>query len=158
MAADESLREPHPSSGLSARVDELIALFNRRALDLPEGLFDRRTQFVLNDAPFETLLGQSPSDPLILMLSRGPAGYRFSVKALQHAMPDVRIQRGEISGDGARASCRLWLSGTLRETGRPLETVVGITMTIAAGGHMESVAATLDDGDLALIREARLRT
>jgi hypothetical protein len=39
-----------------------------------------------------------------------------------------------------------------------METVVGITMTIAAGGHMESVAATLDDGDLALIREARLRT
>ena len=86
MAADTTL---------IARIDRLIELFNNRSLDLPDGLFDRRTQFLLNGAPFESLLGQSPADPLILMLARGPAGYRFSVKALQHAIPDARVQRGE---------------------------------------------------------------
>ena len=74
--------------------------FNARKLDLPDGFFDRRTQFVINGAPFETLLGQSPNDPLILMLARGPAGFRFTAKALQHAIPDAQIERGEIVTDG----------------------------------------------------------
>ena len=34
-----------------------LALFNARKLDLPDGFFDRKTQFVINGAPFETLLG-----------------------------------------------------------------------------------------------------
>ena len=33
-------------------------------------------------------LSTAPNDPLIMMLARGPAGYRFSAKALQHDMPD----------------------------------------------------------------------
>jgi hypothetical protein len=143
--------------GIEQKIDQLIGLFNRRGLDLPDGLFDRRTQFLLNGAPFETLLGRSPADPLILMLSRGPAGYRFSVKALQHAIPDAQVERGEITRDGACASCRLWLSGALRGTGKPLETLVTVTLTMAGAGHAETVAASLDEGDLALIREARLR-
>ena len=61
---------------LTADIDRVIAFFNARRLDLPDGFFDRRTQFVINGAPFETLLGQSPTDPLILMLARGPAGFR----------------------------------------------------------------------------------
>ena len=74
-------------------IDEIISLFNARKMDLPDGFFDRKTQFVLNGAPFETLLGQSPTDPLILMLTRGPAGFRFTTKALQHAIPDARVER-----------------------------------------------------------------
>jgi hypothetical protein len=153
MAPDEGLGP----GGLERKVDQLIALFNRRGLDLPDGLFDRRTQFLLNGAPFETLLGRPTADPLILMLSRGPAGYRFSVQALQHAIPDARIERGQITRDGARASCRLWLAGALRGTGRPLETLITVTLTMAGAGPAETVAASLDEGDLALIREARLR-
>ena len=45
------------SPPLNARLDELIALFNRRSLDLPDGLFDRRTQFLLNGKPFEAHAG-----------------------------------------------------------------------------------------------------
>ena len=70
MAADQ---------GLIARLDELIALFNRKSLDLPDGLFDRHTQFLLNGTPFESMLGRSAADPLVLMIARGPAGYRFAV-------------------------------------------------------------------------------
>ena len=64
------------SQALTGAIDQVIALFNARAMDLPDGFFDRRTQFVLNGAPFETLLGQPPTDPLVLLLARGPAGHR----------------------------------------------------------------------------------
>ena len=71
---------------LTAAIDQVIAFFNARKMDLPDNFFDRKTQFVINGAPFETLLGQaqSPDDPLILMLTRGPAGFRFTSKGLQH--------------------------------------------------------------------------
>src|SRR5687767_2998404 len=79
--------------GLTAAIDQVIAFFNARKMDLPDGFFDRKTQFLINGAPFETLLGQSPTDALILMLTRGPAGFRFTAKALQHAIPDARVDR-----------------------------------------------------------------
>src|SRR4029434_2641734 len=82
-----------------ARIDQLIALFNKKGMDLPAGLFDRRTQFLLNGSAYEILLGRSPTDPLILMLARGPSGYRFIVKALQHAVPDAVIERGDLAWD-----------------------------------------------------------
>ena len=44
-------------------IDRIIEYFNARRLDLPDGVFDRRTQFVINGSPFETLLGRSPDDP-----------------------------------------------------------------------------------------------
>jgi hypothetical protein len=106
------------------RIDQLIALFNKKGMDIPAGLFARSTQFMLNGTPYETLLGRSPTDPLILMLARGAAGYRFIVKAVQHAVPDATVQRGEVvPGDGP-GSCHLdlWLSGHLRGLGEPIHT------------------------------------
>src|SRR4029450_6263596 len=82
---------------LTAVVDRLIELFNRQSLDLPDGLFTRQTQFRLNGVPFEHMLGRSPDDPLVLMLARGPAGYRFTAKAVQHAVLDARLERGELT-------------------------------------------------------------
>jgi hypothetical protein len=148
------------SPALTAQIDELIDLFNRKSLDLPDGLFDRRTQFLLNGTPFETMLGRSPSDPLVLMIARGPAGYRFAAKALQHAVPDARIERGTIDGDepGTGNACLvpLWLSGHLRGTGRPIEVVVRVSVTMGdqravSRANMEIDAAALDQ-----LREARL--
>ena len=95
-----------PDAALTTIVDRLIDLFNRQSLDLPDGLFTRHTQFRLNGVPFEDMLGRSPGDPLVLMLARGPAGYRFAAKAVQHAVSDARLQRGELSestiGHGTR--------------------------------------------------------
>ena len=90
-----------PAQGVIAALDQLIESFNRRKLDLPDHLFDRKTQFVINGASFESLLSATPSEPLVLMLARGPAGYRFIMKALQHAMPDAALERGELSGDAS---------------------------------------------------------
>ena len=146
-------------TALEFAIDRVIAYFNARQLDLPDGFFDRRTQFVINGAPFETLLGQSPNDPLILMLARGPAGFRFAAKALQHAIPDARIERGEVVSDGdpVKVTMRLWLSGRLRGTAEAVNTVATVTLKLAAAGHVEVAEAALDDLALGKIREARLR-
>ena len=132
-------------------IDEIIRLFNARKMDLPDGFFDRKTQFVLNGAPFETLLGQSPTDPLILMLSRGPAGFRFTAKALQHAVPDARIERLSTPNLAVR------LTGTLRGVNEPLDTVIDIALRSTAGGVGAVAEASVDETVLDKIRQARLR-
>lgn len=142
---------------LTAAIDQVIGLFNAKAMDLPDGFFDRRTQFVLNGAPFETLLGQPPTDPLVQMLARGPAGYRFMSKALQHALTGARVERGEITTDGAPVTVSLWLSGTLRGTGEALNTVVGLTLKMGAAGQVAVAEAVLDANDLDRLRAARIR-
>lgn len=147
------------AQALTASIDQVIAFFNAKKMDLPDGLFDRKTQFVLNGAAFETLLGQSPTDPLILMLARGPAGFRFTAKALQHALPDARIERGDIvtNGDLFKVTAKLWLSGALRGTGEALNTVVSVTLTLTEGGQIRIAEAEVDAAELEKIREARLR-
>jgi hypothetical protein len=143
---------------LTAQLDELIALFNRRSLDLPDGLFDRRTQFLLNGKPFEAMLGRPATDPLVLMIARGPAGYRFAVKALQHAVPDARVERGEIEAltEPERWVVPLWLSGRLRGTDQPVEAVARAVVT-ATGGAVTSADVELDPQIVQLLGLARLR-
>jgi hypothetical protein len=142
-----------------ATIDELIALFNRRSLDVPEGLFSRHTQFVLNGIPFEVRLGR-PADPLVLMLARGAAGYRFAVKALQHAVPDATIQRGELldsAGDAARTIVgQAWLSCHLRETSEPVEILLEVAIDLT-GVTATRVSVVVDDQELARLQAARLR-
>ena len=149
MAAAESL---------TAAIDQIIAFFNAKKMDLPDGFFDRKTQFVINGAPFETLLGQSPTDPLILMLARGPAGFRFTAKALQHALPDARIERPSTSlrpGGPTTVSTELRLSGTLRGSGEAIDTAVTVTLTLNAAGTVERAEGQVDEPVLEKIRQAR---
>lgn len=148
-----------PGPGIAATLDALIALFNRRSMDLPDGAFSRQTQFLLNGVAFEEMLGRSPSDPLVLMLARGAAGYRFAAKAVQHAVPDARLQRGELTetaADGAHlVTTECWLSGHYRGTGEPAEVLIGIRLELES----ETIArahATVDDAALQRLRTARL--
>ena len=146
-----------PAQTLIDAIDRIVEYFNARRLDLPDGFFDRRTQFVINGASFETLLGRSPDDPLILMLARGPAGYRFTIKALQHAMPDVRIARAGVQDAGdSRIDVELRLSGKLRGSGEAIDVAVPIALTLATAGQVEIADATIDGGVLDKIRQARL--
>jgi hypothetical protein len=133
------------------QVDLVIELFNARKMDLPDGFFDRKTQFVLNGAPFETLLGQSPTDPLILMLTRGPAGFRFTTKALQHAIPDARVERLP------KPHLALRLTGTLRGVNEAIDTVIDIALRSNDGGAVAVAEALMDETVLDKIRQARLR-
>jgi hypothetical protein len=146
------------AESLTAAVDQVIAFFNAKKMDLPDGFFDRKTQFVINGAPFETLLGQSPTDPLILMLARGPAGFRFTAKALQHALPDARIERDEIvTGGLSTVTTQLRLSGTLRGTGEGLNTLVPVTLRLSTAGSIEIAEAQVETAALEKIRQARLQ-
>ncbi|HTM29985.1 MAG TPA: hypothetical protein VL263_01705 [Vicinamibacterales bacterium] len=144
---------------LIAHVTDLVALFNRKSLDLPDGLFDRQTQFLLNGTPFEAMLGRSPSDPLVLMIARGPAGYRFAIKALQHAIPDARVEIGEVEDSGQAEACvvPLWLSGQLRGTRSPVDVVVRVSVGATEAGTVTRADALIDPAMLEPIREARLR-
>ena len=147
------------NAALIARVTELVALFNRKSLDLPDGLFDRQTQFLLNGTPFEAMLGRSPSDPLVLMIARGPAGYRFAIKALQHAIPDARVELGAVgdAGEPEASVMPLWLSGQLRGTGSMVNVVVRVSVGATAAGTVTRADARIDPAVLEPIREARLR-
>lgn len=144
---------------LIAHVDQVIEYFNKRKLDLPDGFFDRKTQFVINGAPFETLLGRAPNDPLVLMLARGPAGYRFTVKALQHAIPDAKIERGDVitDGDPFKVTTKLWLSGALRGSGEKINALIEVVLRLTQAGLVEVSEATIDPAMLEKIREARVR-
>jgi hypothetical protein len=141
---------------LTAAIDRLIDYFNRRTMDLPDGLFDRKTQFAINGATFESLISATPSDPLVMMLTRGPAGYRFTVKALQHAVPDAKIARASIEGDEVRRMS-LRLTGTLRGTAEPIDVIILTALRLTPAGQVDLVEATIDPGVLQRIREARLR-
>jgi hypothetical protein len=136
---------------VSAAIDQLIAYFNGRRMDLPDGLFDRKTQFLINGATFESLLSATPGDALVMMLARGPAGYRFAAKALQHAVADAKLERDPDSGDLA-----LRLSGSLRGSGEAINTLVGITLRLTPAGVVETAEATVDPATLEKIRIARL--
>lgn len=143
---------------LIAAIDCVIAYFNARKMDLPDGFFDRKTQFVINGAPFESLLGGATNDPLILMLARGPAGYRFTTKALQHAMPDARLERGDVltDGDPFKVTTKLWLSGKLRGTGEPINALVAVALRLTMAGVVEIAEGEIDPQQLEKIKTARL--
>jgi hypothetical protein len=146
-----------PSRRLTHAIDQVIAFFNARKMDLPDNLFDRKTQFVINGAPFETLLGpgQSPDDPLILMLTRGPAGFRFTSKGLQHAMPDARVNREAVTASGHEWQAKLRLCGTLRDTGEAVNALVDVMLRLTPAGLVETAEASLDPATLEKIRQAR---
>lgn len=144
---------------IAVRIDQLVALFNRRSLDLPDGLFNRQTQFLLNGTPFEAMLGRAPEDPLVRMIARGPAGYRFVVKALQHAVPDVHVERREDVLDGAgpgTCAVPLRLSGRLRGSHQAIEAVLQVALVLD-GGTVTEANVGLDPALVPLLREARLR-
>jgi hypothetical protein len=149
------------SETVTVLVDQLIDLFNKRSLDLPDGYFTRHTQFLLNGVPFEAMLGRAPDDPLILILTRGPAGYRLTAKAIQHAIPDAQLVRGEIEETGAagdtivRGQC--WLSGHMRGGGEAVDVLVSIEIQFR-GGTIARASATLDETAVARIQEGRLRS
>jgi hypothetical protein len=146
------------SEGVIAAIDQVIAYFNARRMDLPDGFFDRKTQFLINGTAFESLLSAAPNDPLILMLARGPAGFRFTAKALQHAIPDAKLQRGEVTMSGpSTLTTSVWLSGKLRGSDDDVNALVAITLLIATAGHVETAEATIDPEILQSIKDARVK-
>ena len=147
------------SEAVTRLIDELITLFNKRSLDLPDGYFTRHTQFRLNGVPFEDMLGRSPQDPLVLMIARGAAGYRFTAKAVQHAVPDATLVRGDLEesreGDTRLVAGQCWLSGHFRGTGEPVELLAAVEMRFSAG-TIASADVKIDPALVERLQQARI--
>jgi hypothetical protein len=144
------------SAALLDRLDELITCFNRRVMDVPEGFFDRDAQFTLNGVAFETLLGRGDEDPLIRMIARGAAGYRFAAKPLLHALETALVSRAEVTdGDAGRVRVRLALRGTLRGSGSVLDEIVSIDLTTTPADAVARADVLISEAALDKIRIAR---
>jgi len=143
------------SPRLVVLLDELIAYFNRRVMDVPDGFFDRNARFTLNGRTFEAMLGRTDEDPLIRMIARGSAGYRFAAKPLLHALETVLVSRMDFSGDTARARAMLALRGTLRGTGAVLDEMVTVDLSLTPAGSIGRADVMIGEGALDRIRAAR---
>jgi hypothetical protein len=140
---------------LQQRLDDLIAYFNRRLMDVPDDLFDRNAQYTLNGQTFESLLGRADDDPLIRMIARGAAGYRFAAKPLLHALETVLVSRMDLHHDAERARAVLALRGTLRGTGAVLDELVTVDLALTATGSVQRADVMIGEGALDRIRSAR---
>ena len=143
------------SSAVQDQLDSLIACFNRRVMDVPDGFFDRNAQFTLNGKTFEAMLGRSDDDPLIRMIARGAAGYRFAVKPLLHALETALVSRMDFSAEGADARAVLALRGTLRGSGAVLDEMVTVDLMLTPAGTVQRVDVKIGEGALDRIRAAR---
>lgn len=143
------------SSALQDRLDDLIACFNKRVMDVPDGFFDRNAQFTLNGKTFEAILGRADDDPLIRMIARGAAGYRFAAKPLLHALETALVSRLEFSAASDRAQTVLALRGMLRGSGTVLDERVTVDLALTPAGAVGRADVTIADAALDRIRAAR---
>ena len=143
------------SSALQGQLDELIASFNRRLLDVPAGFFDRNAQFTLNGRTFESMLGRSDEDPLIRMIARGAAGYRFAAKPLLHALEPVLVSRVSFESGPHRANAVFALRGTLRGSGALLDEHVFVELALTSAGTVRRTDVKIPESALERIRTAR---
>ena len=143
------------SSTVQDHLDELIACFNRRVMDVPDGLFDRNARFTLNGRTFEAILGRADDDPLIRMIARGAAGYRFAAKPLLHALDTVLVSRMDFTHDADRGRAVLALRGTLRGSGAVLDEMVTVDLMLTASSAVRRADVMIAEGALDRIRAAR---
>jgi hypothetical protein len=143
------------SSVLEDQLDRLIACFNRRVMDVPDEFFDRNAQFTLNGRTFESMLGRDDEDPLIRMIARGAAGYRFAAKPLLHALETVLVSRMDFTAHAGRARAVLALRGTLRGSGAVLDEMTTVDLTLTPTGTVQRADVTIAETALDRIRAAR---
>jgi hypothetical protein len=142
---------------LVPRIDQLIAYFNRGVLDVPDGLLDRNAVLMMNGLPYESRLGRSADDPLVRLIARGPAGYRFVAQALRHALDEAVGAVGAFEVAQHRAVGTIGLHGRLRGSGTVFDAPLGVTLTMTSSGTISTVDVTIADDALAKLREARSR-
>jgi ribosomal protein S11 len=123
---------------------------------VPARFFTPRTTFTLNNRSYESILGGSPDDPLIRLLSRGAAGYRTAAKALQYALQGAAITIESVSEPDASGlrSASVLVEGQLRHTGEPFAARATLGL---AGTDVEltSVDVRCSEEDLARIAASR---
>src|SRR5262245_4497787 len=140
---------------LNTRLEQLLAYFTRGVLDVPDGLLDRNAVLMLNGVAYEARLGRSADDPLVRLIARGPAGYRFVAKALLHALERASAATGALDIDGATATGTLLLQGTLRGSGEPFAETLDVAITLTPSAAIHTVDVKMNEAALARLKEAR---
>lgn len=142
------------------RIATLVALFNEGGLDVPDDLIGRQCVFRLNGVAYEDTMGRPVSDPLVRLVARWPAAYRFLAQALRYAVPDARVDverlvaGGGTAGDLVTGGARV--TGTLRGGGA-LAARANLALVIDARGRVTEIAAVADEAALEAIAKARER-
>jgi len=142
---------------LRARLTELTEALKRGRLDVPDGLLDRNAAFALNGTPYETLLGRDPDDPLVRLIARGPAGYRFAAQALIRALgtPTITMDRLDEVPPGFELTATL--AGPLRGSSDAVRCPVIVRLTATLSGAIATADIVIDQGALAQLDRARSR-
>jgi hypothetical protein len=140
---------------LLARLTELFDSLKRGRLDVPDGLLDRNAAFSLNGTPYETLLGREADDPLVRLIARGPAGYRFAAQALIRALctPELSIDRLDDVPPGYEITGTL--SGTLRGSSDPVRCPVILRLTTTLLGAIATADIVIEPAVLTKLDRAR---
>ena len=142
---------------LHARLAELADSLRHGRLDVPDGLLDKNAAFSLNGTPYETLLGRDPEDPLVRLIARGPAGYRFAAQALIRALgtPALTMDRLDEVPPGFELTATL--AGTLRGSSDAVRCPVILRLTATLTGAVATADIVIDQGILAQLDRARSR-
>lgn len=144
---------------LADKLARLTHLFNEHSLDVPDGLIDRACVFRLNGVAYEETMGRPVSDPIVRMVARGPAAYRFLAQALRYAMPDAQLELASVvpaqPSGAALATTTATVGGTLRGSGVALKADAAVAFVTGEGGLVREVAVLLDEAHVAAIAEAR---
>lgn len=142
---------------LSERLDALLGYFNRGLLDVPDGLLDRNTAFSLNGVPYEAWLGRSSDDPLVRLITRGAAGYRFVAQTVLRALPGARVTRRELTPGHDSATTVLSVSGALRGTAAPITAEIAVCLWVNEAGTVIGADLQIPDALVGELRDARGR-
>jgi len=140
---------------LLARLAPLLDSLKRGRLDVPDGLVDRNAAFSLNGTPYEALLGRDPDDPLIRLIARGPAGYRFAAQALIRALgtPDLTVDRLDEVTPGFEMTCTL--AGVLRGSNDAFRCPAILRLTTTLTGAIATADVVIDPAVLTRLDAAR---
>jgi hypothetical protein len=144
---------------LRDRLADLVELFGRGSLDLPDGALTHDTVYRLNGVAYDATLSRAGGDALGRLVGRGSGGYRFLVKALRFALPDAHLTIGTLERTSLETGCRLagdaLLAGTLRGSGAPFAAAVDVAFTFDDIGRLTAIDAHLDADAVARILAAR---
>ena len=144
---------------LADRLALLVSAFNAHSLDVPDALLDRACVFRLNGVAYEETMGRPVTDPIVRLVARGSAAYRFLAQALWYAVPDAEVSLDPlVPEDGNRvplASTMATVQGTLRGSEGRFRAKVAVALVIGESGLVQEVAAMMSEEQLEAIREAR---
>jgi hypothetical protein len=144
---------------LLARLQGLVEAFNRASLDVPDGTIDRRCTFRLNGTSYAESMGQPLSSPLVRLVALGPAGYRFLAQAVRYAMPDARLELGDVTvthhKHGGLATGVATFGGTFRGRRMPTDTRVDYAFVVNEAASVTELGVHAPQALIAAIAEAR---